>query len=132
MSMPALVRFIRSHRSFFREITVYAVQTQSLTVLGLASAIIIPRILSQEAYGLYGVIFSIAGILADLQFRVVHCGKQAVAGCWTGGTSRIVCVYPPNFLFGAIAAAVASIFLRRAPVRSWPYTYSSLSLPDSG
>ena len=81
MSMPALVRFIRSHRSFFREITVYAVQTQSLTVLGLASAIIIPRILSQEAYGLYGVIFSIAGILAmTFSFESFTAGNRLLQG----------------------------------------------------
>ncbi len=113
MSMPALVRFIRSHRSFFREITVYAVQTQSLTVLGLASAIIIPRILSQEAYGLYGVIFSIAGILAmTFSFGVVPLvGNRLLQGALDAEERAGLFVFiRRTFIFGAIAAAVASIF----------------------
>jgi hypothetical protein len=54
---------LKRHRRFLKEMTVYTVQTQGLTVLGLASAIILPRLLSQETYGLYGFVFSFAGLL---------------------------------------------------------------------
>lgn len=122
MNMSSLWGFIRQHRSFFREITVYAIQTQSLTVLGLASAIVIPRILSQEAYGLYGVIFSIAGILAmTFSFGVVPLvGNRLLQGALDAEERAGLFVFiRRTFAFGTLAAAVTCSFLA---LRTGPLT----------